>query len=217
MGYSSVKVKESCVTLRPHGLYSPWNSPGQHTGVGSLSILQGIFPPRDWTHVSQVGSLPTEPPGKPKNTGVGSLSLLQLIFPTQESNQGLLHHRRILYALSYQGCAYVRQATKRQDLGPGLLASPCLRSLGPSQLIFQEPSLLQLSSQHVLPALFLWVKFWKCPNSTGHSFGYEFWVLLVLWSSGQSQSSFIKNKGDKKRLRLSCTSASSSKQHFKKC
>ena len=31
-------------SLRPHGLYSPWNSPGQKTGVGSLSLLQGIFP-----------------------------------------------------------------------------------------------------------------------------------------------------------------------------
>ena len=31
-------------SLRPHGLYSPWNSPGQNTGVGSLSFLQGIFP-----------------------------------------------------------------------------------------------------------------------------------------------------------------------------
>ena len=28
----------------PHGLYNPWNSPGQNTGVGSLSLLQGIFP-----------------------------------------------------------------------------------------------------------------------------------------------------------------------------
>ena len=28
---------------RPHALYSPWNSPGQNTGVGSLSLLQGIF------------------------------------------------------------------------------------------------------------------------------------------------------------------------------
>ena len=28
----------------PHGLYSPWNSAGQNTGVGSLSLLQGIFP-----------------------------------------------------------------------------------------------------------------------------------------------------------------------------
>ena len=31
-------------SLRPHGLHSPWNSPGQNTGVGSLSLLQGIFP-----------------------------------------------------------------------------------------------------------------------------------------------------------------------------
>ena len=31
-------------SLRPHGLYSPWNSPGQNTGLGSLSLLQGIFP-----------------------------------------------------------------------------------------------------------------------------------------------------------------------------
>ena len=31
-------------SLRPHGLYSPWNSPGQNTGVGSLSLLHGIFP-----------------------------------------------------------------------------------------------------------------------------------------------------------------------------
>ena len=33
-------------SLRPHGLYRPWNSPGQNTGVGSLSLLQGIFPPQ---------------------------------------------------------------------------------------------------------------------------------------------------------------------------
>ena len=31
-------------SLRPHGLYSAWNSPGQNTGVGSLSLLQGIIP-----------------------------------------------------------------------------------------------------------------------------------------------------------------------------
>ena len=31
-------------SLWSHGLYSPWNSPGQNTGVGSLSVLQGIFP-----------------------------------------------------------------------------------------------------------------------------------------------------------------------------
>ena len=31
-------------SLQPHGLYSPWNSPGQNTGVGSLSLPHGIFP-----------------------------------------------------------------------------------------------------------------------------------------------------------------------------
>ena len=31
-------------SLQPHRLYSPWNSPGQNPGVGSLSRLQGIFP-----------------------------------------------------------------------------------------------------------------------------------------------------------------------------
>ena len=32
-----------CDSLWPHGLYSPWDSPGQNTGVGSLSLLQEIF------------------------------------------------------------------------------------------------------------------------------------------------------------------------------
>ena len=39
---------ESCTvvsnSLRPHGLYCLWNSPGQNTGVGSCSLLKGIFP-----------------------------------------------------------------------------------------------------------------------------------------------------------------------------
>ena len=31
-------------SLQPHGLYRSWNSPGQNTGVGSHSLLQGFFP-----------------------------------------------------------------------------------------------------------------------------------------------------------------------------
>ena len=31
-------------SLQPYGLCRPWTSPGQNTGVGSLSLLQGIFP-----------------------------------------------------------------------------------------------------------------------------------------------------------------------------
>ena len=91
-------------SLPPPGLYTPWNSPGQNTGVGSLSILQGIFPTQgsnpDLPCCREI-FLPTKPPGKPKNTGVGSLSLLQWIFLTQQLNWDLLHCRWILYQLSY--------------------------------------------------------------------------------------------------------------------
>ena len=34
-------------SLWPHGLHSLWNSAGQNTGVGSLSLLQGIFPTQE--------------------------------------------------------------------------------------------------------------------------------------------------------------------------
>jgi len=54
---SEVKVTQLCQgsdSLRPHGLYSPWNSPGQNTGVGSLSLLQRILP----TQESNQGLLP---------------------------------------------------------------------------------------------------------------------------------------------------------------
>ena len=59
-----VKVAQSCPNLcDPHGLYSPWNSPGQNTGVGSLFLLQGNLPnpeikPRSPT--LQVDFLPNE-------------------------------------------------------------------------------------------------------------------------------------------------------------
>ena len=47
---------------------------------------------------------PWNSPGK--NTGVGGPALLQGIFPTQGLNPGLLHCRRILYYLSYQGSSF---------------------------------------------------------------------------------------------------------------
>ena len=44
---SEVQAAQSCLTLcDPHELYCPWNSPGQNTGVGSLSLFptQGSNP-----------------------------------------------------------------------------------------------------------------------------------------------------------------------------
>ena len=38
------KVAQLSDSLQPHRPHSPWNSLGQDTGVGSLSLLQGIFP-----------------------------------------------------------------------------------------------------------------------------------------------------------------------------
>ena len=58
-------------SLRPHGLYSPWNSPDQNTTVGGCSLLQGIISTQGSNqHLLrllhwQVNSLPLVPPGKP--------------------------------------------------------------------------------------------------------------------------------------------------------
>ena len=93
-------VAQKCPTLcdpmecSPPGSSVHGDSPGKNTGVGCHALPPGDLPspetePRSLT--LQVDSLPSEPPGKPKNTGVGSLSLFQGIFPTQESNWGLLH------------------------------------------------------------------------------------------------------------------------------
>ena len=79
--------------LQRHGLYSPWNSPGQNTGVGSLSLLQGIFPTQR--------SNPGLPPCRRilyqlnhKGSPVGCHFLLQRILLTQRSNLHLLHCRQ---------------------------------------------------------------------------------------------------------------------------
>ena len=60
---SSSVVSDS---LWPHGLYSPWNSPGQNTGM-AFPFSRGSSQPRDQTQVSHIAggfSLPAGPPGK---------------------------------------------------------------------------------------------------------------------------------------------------------
>ena len=41
---SEMKISVMSNSLKPHGLYNSCNSPSQNTGVGSFSLLQGIFP-----------------------------------------------------------------------------------------------------------------------------------------------------------------------------
>ena len=57
-------------SLRPHGLYSPWNSPGQNTGLGAFHF-SGDLPNsgiKTRSPALQVDSLPPELPGKPMCT-----------------------------------------------------------------------------------------------------------------------------------------------------
>ena len=92
-------------SLQPHGLHSP--------GILQARILERVaFPfstgssqPRDQTQVSRIaGKFFTSWATREAKEYWGvSLSLLQWIFLTQESNQGLLHCRQILWQLSYQG------------------------------------------------------------------------------------------------------------------
>ena len=68
---------ESCSvvsdSLWPHRLYNPWNSPCQNTGVGSLSLLKGIFPTQGsnpallhWRQILYQLSYPGSPSKKKK-------------------------------------------------------------------------------------------------------------------------------------------------------
>ena len=96
---------KSLNSLQPHGLYiySPWNSPGQNTGVGSLSLLQGIFPNQGsnpgLSHCRQI-LYQLSHKGSPRILERVAYPFSSGIFLTQESNWGLLHCRRILYQLS---------------------------------------------------------------------------------------------------------------------
>ena len=100
-----VKVAQSHLTLRSHGLHSPWNSPGPNTGVGSLSLLQGILPTQGshpgLPHCRQI-LYQLSQKGSPRILEWVTYPLSRGIIQTQESNRGLLHCRQILYQQSYQ-------------------------------------------------------------------------------------------------------------------
>ena len=91
-------------SLQPHGLQPtkllcPWNSPGQNTGVGRRSLLQGIFPTRGIKPRSpalQADSLLSELPGKPECQRIDAFKLwcwrrlLRVPWTVKRSNQSIL-------------------------------------------------------------------------------------------------------------------------------
>ena len=104
---------------------TPWNSPGQNTGAGTLSLLQVIFPTQGsnpgLSHCRQI-LYQLSHKGSPRILEWVAYPLLWWIFPAQESNQGLLHCRWILYQLSYQGSFFRKERWKlgTSDYGSGM-------------------------------------------------------------------------------------------------
>ena len=93
-------------SLPPQELYSPWTSAGQNTGVGSHSLLQGIFPTQGSNpglpHCRQI-LYQLSHQRSPRILEWVVYPFSRGIFPPQESNWGLLHYRQILHQQSYQG------------------------------------------------------------------------------------------------------------------
>ena len=94
------KLRKSCSVmsdcLRPHGLYSPWNSPGQNTGVGSLSLLQGVFPTQ--------------------GLNPGLLHCMQILY--QLNHQDMFYyrgHRRKQFMLHLQKLLFLSSRTEPED------------------------------------------------------------------------------------------------------
>ena len=102
---SEVKVAQSCLTLCDP-IDCPWNSPGQNTGVGSLSLLRGIFPIQELnsglSHCKWILHQLSHH-GNPRILEWVAYPFSSGSFPTQELNWVLPHYRWILYQLSYQG------------------------------------------------------------------------------------------------------------------
>ena len=152
-------------TLWPHGLYSSWNSPGQNTGVGSLSLLQGISPTQglnpDLPHCRWI-LYQLSHQGSP-----GTLQWVAYPFFSGSSDQelywGLLHCWWILNQLSYQGSP-LREHTRLIHLSVF-----DVKLMSPNKcILFSANKDLQMKHQLTLLAHILLERFqkWVVPTSS---------------------------------------------------
>ena len=166
----------------------------------------------------QAFSLPAEPKRKPKNTGVRSLSLLQGIYMTQESNQGFLHCRQILYQLSYQGSSRLCEETK---ITTGYVRLPriCLFWLNVkiSQLHTSKVNIHTLHGQmltlmcllcsHLLSRVWFFETPWTVTQQAPLSMGFsrqEYWSGLPFPTPGELLRKFLLQSRD--QTCISCVS-----------
>ena len=150
-------------SLRPHGLYSPWNSPGQNTGVGSLSLtLQGIFPTRGWS-LPHCGRILTQ-----------------------------LNHKRSRSMLEWEAYPFSRGSSRPRNrtgvsyIAGGFLTSWAIRE-GPG-LQYRSQSLLTPTAALILPLpLLLTQPANRCRCDLGKSKGSSVQVIqnLLGWTSVQ--------------------------------
>ena len=83
-----VKITQLCPTLYDPMGYSPWNSPGQNTGVGCHFLSPRDLPdpgiePGSPTLQGKADTLPSEPPGKPYVTKLrlaGYVAIVNVVF-----------------------------------------------------------------------------------------------------------------------------------------
>ena len=103
-------VAQSCPTLcdpvgcSPPGSSVPGDSPGKSTGVGSHALFLVIFP----TQGSNPGlsdSLPSEPPGKPKNIGWVAYPLSRIVV--------FLEHHGVVCIFPFQSSVLLIQVSKK--------------------------------------------------------------------------------------------------------
>ena len=172
---SESEVTQSCRLLATPWTIQPMEFSGQNAGVGSLSLLQGIFPTQGLN------------PGLPNCRQIlyqlshkGSPRILEWVaFPfssrsslIQESNWGLLHCRQPLYHLSYQG-------SPRYDMY--------------IYILYIHVRVCQVSSV-VSNSVTLWTVARQAPFSTGLS-RQEYWSGLPCPSPGD-----LPNPGIKPRI-----------------
>ena len=125
-------------TLWSHGLYSPWNSPGQNTGVGSLSLFQGIFP------------------GTPEN-----VLLSKIVSHFRKHFQARINLSPHLLPLSLPTSLSYRMPSLPLHPKKAALATVCWHLLaqgtgGPLHLLHQGSASYHLQAISSLPPAFVW-------------------------------------------------------------
>ena len=155
---------ESCSVvsdfLWPHGLYSPWNSPGQNTGMGRLSLLQGIFPTQ--------GSNP------------GLLHWWQILYQLSHKGSPNIHNTEMIKCRKLMGIK-----VKRTTLEKG--RSALVRNACPLQLkgrarqgaYSQKQRMPWKATYLLIMALFTIAKAWKQPKCSPTDKWIKMWYMCT--------------------------------------